>query len=472
VVLLSADTVFRRVLEDAEGYAVMVLDCDGFVRLCNRGVERLCGYGPGEVVGAHLSLFYLADEHAAGAPDRDLARTAAAGRLETEGWRRRKDGTRFWAINTFTALRGEGGELDGFGAITRDGEVDRDMALLEALFQSSPVGLVFVDRELRVRRINRSLASMIAESGLPRLGQTIYEMLPRLSRQSPLFSNVERVLATGAPLNDFEIAAHLPGKSGVSLLSVGLFPVFAGAVLIGVGAAVREVTERRRSEEERDLFLAALGHDLRNPLSAIAMAAQLLANRELDEPLHRAVTQIVSGTQRMARLINDLLDLARARRGGGIPLSPGVVDLQDICREVIVEAQLRVPEQPIRLHSESCVGSYDRDRIFQVVQNLVGNAVEHGAPGRPIVVSLAPAREWCTIAVCNEGPRIPPDVRAHLFDPFYSERRKRRGGGLGLGLYIARQLVEAHRGRIAIDSTDERTIFTVELPRNETARAR
>jgi PAS domain S-box-containing protein len=472
VQLSSPDTVYRRVVEEAESWAVMVLDREGFVRWCNRGVEHMCGYGASELMGAHLSLFYPPDEHAAGAPARDLLRAATVGRLETEGWRRRKDGSRFWAVNTLTALRGDAGELDGFGAITRDGAVHRDRALLDALFETSPVGLVFLDRELRVQRINQYLANIIDGAADRHLGKTIYEMLPRLPRHNALFKNVERVLGSGAPVGDFDFATRVAGQPGVRLLAVSLFPVLADEVLVGVGAMVRDVTERRRSEEERDLFLAALGHDLRNPLSAISMAAQLLSNPELDAAMRRAVTQIVSGTQRMARLINDLLDLARARRGGGIPLSPGVVDLQDICREVIVEAQLRVPEQPIRLHSESCIGSYDRDRIFQVVQNLVGNAVEHGAPGRPIVVSLAPAREWCTIAVCNEGPRIPPDVRAHLFDPFYSERRKRRGGGLGLGLYIARQLVEAHRGRIAIDSTDERTIFTVQLPRNETARAR
>lgn len=230
---------------------------------------------------------------------------------------------------------------------------------------------------------------------------------------------------------------------------------------------IREVQETLRLNE---MFAAALGHDLRNPLSAIMTGAALLISLGDDKTMAIG-NRILSSGSRMARMIEQLLDLSRARVGGGIPVTPAQMQLKDVAEKVVAEHQASSPGRELTLETTGVLeGSWDEPRLAQVLSNLIGNALEHGAPDAPITVRADGTSPHEVVLTVNNKGQIPADEVPHLFEPFRSGRQAgRRVEGLGLGLYIVDQLVRAHDGTVRVTSNDrDGTTFEVHLPRAAT----
>jgi two-component system, sensor histidine kinase and response regulator len=229
---------------------------------------------------------------------------------------------------------------------------------------------------------------------------------------------------------------------------------------------LRSRTEALRSNE---MFSALLAHDLRNPLSAILASARLLQRRSSDPHAHEAAARIVSSGNRMGRLIEDMLDLARARLAGGLILKREPADFRALVERVIREHQSAAPDRLIEsTYTGEFFGSWDTERIAQVVSNLIGNALKHGDPQTVVAVRLdGTAPESVSLFVVNSGT-IPDELREHLFDPFHGGKRPAgRNEGLGLGLYIVFQIVKGHGGSIDVESgRNNQTAFGVVLPRS------
>ena len=244
-------------------------------------------------------------------------------------------------------------------------------------------------------------------------------------------------------------------------------------------AGAREAAERaRRVEEEAerrrhavDTILGVVGHDLRNPLGAIHMSAALLQKRGgLEGWQARTVERMRSSAGRMGRIIADLLSYTRTRLGNGIPINRTGADLRAVVGRVVDELRAADPGREIVVETADGLdlcGAWDADRLEQVASNLVSNAVDHGDPGTPVRVELSGREEDVTLTVRNGGPGPPPEVMEHLFEPFSRppDERSRKASGLGLGLYICREIVRGHGGEIAARATPGETCVTVRLPR-------
>jgi signal transduction histidine kinase len=230
---------------------------------------------------------------------------------------------------------------------------------------------------------------------------------------------------------------------------------------------VDEEAERRRRAV--DTILGVVGHDLRNPLGAVHMSAALLMKRGgLEGWQARTVERMRSSAGRMGRIIADLLSYTRTRLGSGIPIQPREADLGAVVRRVVEELRAANPDREIEIVAAGDLcGTWDPDRLEQVASNLVSNAVDHGEPGRPVRVALAGEGGEVVLTVRNEGPGMPPEVLAHLFEPFSRppDERSRKASGLGLGLFIAREIVRGHGGVISAKAADGETAVTVRLPR-------
>jgi signal transduction histidine kinase len=235
-------------------------------------------------------------------------------------------------------------------------------------------------------------------------------------------------------------------------------------------AALRGVLEFQEG------FVAILGHDLRNPLSAIDMGTGLLLQRAdsaRDGATKRVLERMKSSTRRMSRMIEQILDLSRSRLAGGLEMSLAETDLCATLTGVVDELRAAHPSRTIDLRSPaSLVGRWDGDRLEQVFSNLIGNAISYGPAEKPVTVE---AREDegldgpVHVDVHNEGPPIPEDLQAKIFAPFRRGDRESKGpqtAGLGLGLYISHAIVAAHRGELEVRSSSaEGTTFRVTLPR-------
>jgi two-component system sensor histidine kinase/response regulator len=228
---------------------------------------------------------------------------------------------------------------------------------------------------------------------------------------------------------------------------------------------LREKTETLRLNE---MLTAVLSHDLRSPLNAVLTSALLIQRRSTEEPVKQTADRILSSGRRMSRMIEDMLDMARARLAGGIPLKREPADLGALVDRVVSEVQAAYPERRIEVvQTGDRGGNWDGERLAQVASNLLGNALQHGDASGVVRVTVDGTRSAAVVITVENSGTIPSDLLPQLFDPFRGARRQTgRTEGLGLGLYIVQQVVIAHGGSVDVQSgNDNRTAFVVRVPR-------
>lgn len=231
--------------------------------------------------------------------------------------------------------------------------------------------------------------------------------------------------------------------------------------------AIGDAVDRFMGERDkvRDVFISILGHDLRTPLQSLTMAVEMFrTDAEVPARLSKTASSASRAIARMDRMIGDLLDFARGRLGGGIPINPAPADLREVVGSVVDEFTASFLNRAIHCGAATAqgdfVGEWDAARIGQAVSNLVRNAIEHGAD--PILIALVDHGDTVRVEVSNQGT-IVADVLPMLFQPFH---RGRDGNGLGLGLFVVDEVARAHGGRIDVDSSpDQGTRFSLVLPR-------
>jgi len=253
--------------------------------------------------------------------------------------------------------------------------------------------------------------------------------------------------------------------------TVDMFRLFSELISKHIDAARKlhasetALQQERQTAELREQFMAVLGHDLRAPIRAISCFAEMLQRTPLSERGAELAQVIRGSTVRMAGLVENLLDLARGRLAGGLPLRRDANEpLEPVLRAVIREVAGSVPGRTVEtaffLHEPvSC----DRSRIAQLFTNLLSNALTYGAADQPVRVSATTSGGHLTICVANAGDPIPAAAMQHIFQPFYRSAVQQNREGLGLGLYIAHEIATAHGGTLAVESTKEETKFTFRM---------
>jgi PAS domain S-box-containing protein len=254
-------------------------------------------------------------------------------------------------------------------------------------------------------------------------------------------------------------------------------PLRSGAGIVGITGTAFDITEAKRVQEQlaqavafREQMMGVLGHDLGNPLSSVLGLAGLLQLQEgLSERAREGLRRIELSAERMHEMIKTILDFTQLRFRGPVPLSRQAMTLDVVARAIVDELQVAHPGRAIEIAAQGDLrGQWDPGRIGQVISNIVGNALTHGAGDAPVQLSLAQQGESVVVAVSNRGPTIPADQVQHLFEPFWQapgNGELRRRGGLGLGLFIVHEIVRAHGGAIDVRSLDGVTTFTLRLPR-------
>ncbi|MFY0527879.1 PAS domain-containing sensor histidine kinase [Archangium gephyra] len=367
-----------------------------------------------------------------------------------------------------------GGLRSGVGLMVEDEteRVEREQALRESeerlrgLVAVSCDGYFLHDAGL-VLEVSPSLANLIGIPPEEMVGQPLARWVAPESRDA-----VQRAMSRQVE-SPYEMTGLRADGKRIFLEVLGRQVEYAGRTVRMT--AVWDIGARKASEEAaaradafREQLLGVVGHDLRTPLYAIQLSTGALQRGGgLNETQARQVTHVATATRRMERMIHELLDFTRARLAGGIPVRPEPLSLDKPLERVVEEFQASHPARLIVSKVEGDVrGSWDESRLGQLLDNLVGNAVQHSPEDTPVEVKVVGAPDGITLTVRNEGPPVPLEERATLFEPF--KRGKRASGdGLGLGLYIARQIVVAHGGRISVESgVGLGTRFIVWLPRH------
>ncbi|HET8819111.1 MAG TPA: PAS domain-containing sensor histidine kinase [Xanthomonadaceae bacterium] len=482
------DTDFRRMVDAVEDYAIFMLDAHGRVASWNRGAELAKGYAASEIIGRHFSTFYPQDRIDEGWPERELALAREHGRVEDEGWRLRKDGSRFWASVVITALFDEDGGLRGYAKVTRDLSERREQE--ELLRQSDErfrlivegvrdYAIFMLDTEGNIVTWNLGAQlnkGYLAEEILGRHFSLFYTQ-PDIDRGWP-----EQELALALRDGRFEDEGWRVRKDGSRFwANVVITPLYGPQGRHrGFSKITRDLTQQqqitRLEDEGRQLtrFLAVLGHELRNPLSSIANVASVMELEESQAPRIRRLRDVLARqVGHLKRLVDDLLDVGRIV-SGKVRLESTPVLLQDVVGGAVEAVTPEIDRHRHVLHQdiegEELWVSGDRVRLVQVLTNLLQNAAKFTPDGGEVRVRLRRAGPQAELMVSDTGPGIPKEKLHHVFKLFAQgeeDHAAREHGGLGIGLSLAHQMVEQHGGEISAFSSGEPgkgVEFVVALP--------
>jgi PAS domain S-box-containing protein len=399
----------------------------------------------------------------------------------------RSEGDRMVLSINAAPLRDDGGAIYGAVATFRDiteqrrlaREVADERVRLRAVIDAMLSGVLLVEAPSgRVLYANRRAEATLGEwlGGLRELAVLVQLDARRLDGTPLGFEDypLVRALRSGEVSRAVELVLE-PTPGARLYLRNSAAPIFDGSgrisaavwVFEDIGCEVERQQEKERVERFRELFIGMLGHDLKNPLSAMVTGAWLLSCRGTLAPEDaRVAERIATSGERMVRMIGQILDLTRSRLAGGIRIDPVPTDLHALVRRIADECEAAHAGRSVRVETSGDPnGIWDPDRLAQVVCNLLCNAMEHTPAGAPVDVTVERVGPAVRLRVHNQGEPIPPEILPALFDPFHRTKQVRRAEGLGLGVYISAQIVAAHGGKIEVESRSPvGTTFTVTLP--------
>jgi PAS domain S-box-containing protein len=465
-------SLYQRMVEQSQDYALFLLDTDGRILSWNAGARRLKGYDADEIIGRHFSTFYPHEAVESGWPQHELKVATAEGRFEDEGWRVRKDGSRFWANVVITALRDDDGHLIGFSKITRDltqrrlreealrqseerfrllveGVVDYAIYTLEldgtvASWNAGAERIKGYRRdEIVGKHFSRFFVPEDAEAGKP------WEELALARREGRAEAEGWRVRKNGERFWARVVVSALHDDSGR---------------LRGFAKVTQDLTDQRHLQDLEKAarhvneFIATLAHELRNPLAPIRAAVQVMGMAPPGDPAQETLRQTIERqSAQLARIVDDMVDIARITRGS-MSIEHAPVDLGEVARRAaesvapLVDSkrhklEVELPPQPVVVEG-------DLHRLTQLATNLMNNAARYTPEGGKIWITVRAENGDAVLRVRDNGRGIEPDLLERVFDMFVQGRapHKRVAGGLGIGLALSRKIAELHHGSLEASS--------------------
>lgn len=370
---------------------------------------------------------------------------------------------------------------------TEPGSRERRPDGFEALFDDAPCGYLSLSADGRIANANRRIAAWTGYSKDDLLGRRLHDLLSAPAR---IFyeTNISPLLRMQGFVDEVAVDLVASNRSRISCLMnaseardgegklrytrLAIFKAterrrYERALVEGKDATERAAAAEREISQLREQFIAVLGHDLRNPLASISSGIRLLTDRENISSKGERILALMQGSVvRASDLIENVLDFARGRLGGGLSLLRSAdAPLTPLLEQVVAEIGSVSPGRDIRCtFTMSDPVDCDRTRIGQLLSNLLGNAVTHGSKTQPIEVRGDTDGARFTLSVANGGIPISPSAMEKLFEPFFRGERRPTQMGLGLGLHIASEIAKAHDGELTVVSNDVETRFTFTMP--------
>jgi PAS domain S-box-containing protein len=466
--LQDADSAYR-VLVEGMRQGAATIGRDGTILFANGRLCEMLGASVEDVVGHSLTECFGFDADTI----QTILRSALEGQTPSE-FLIRKGELSMSAVISACTLEAEGPDAifclvisdvsDKKAAEERQAALAEERAELTGIFSKLPIAVFVADPRGGIYYVNEMGEKLASAEGMLDKVRSFAGAMREDGPAEPIQVDVKQRDGTTACYSLYANGVRSPVKG-------------SRAVVVAMDVTHQREAEKRRERDDqlRETFVAILGHDLRTPLSTIHTAGELMQRRASTPEDAKLANIIMRATQRMKGLTDDMLDLASSRLGEGIRVAPVEADLALLVTTVTEElSEGHRVDFAIDLLGDTR-GFWDPGRLTQVLSNLLGNAVSYGAPGKAIHVRVnGRDDERVTIEVTNQGEPIPRDLLPVLFDPFRRGQGagNRNKGGIGLGLYIAEQIVAAHGGTVEVQSgTEEGTTFRVQLPRRSSGRA-
>jgi len=483
---LSANAeIFRRLVESVRDYAIFMLTPEGVIASWNNGAQLIKQYSAAEAIGKHFSIFYLPDAVASGWPEEELRRSLRDGRFEDEGWRVRKDGSRFWANVIISPLLDASGTLLGYSKVTRDLTErrrheeqlrEREERLRLIVDGVKDHAMFLLDPSGRIESWNPAAHKVLGYAPSEIVGRDAAILYPTQERNS---GRPQAELAAAAHAGGFHSQAWKIKADGTEVWTDGAISAIrdSDGRLKGFVHILRDLTEQRRiaeleAEGRRILeFIAMLSHELRNPLAPIRNAVSILKLPQGQQQTTKYADMIGRQVAHLTRLVDDLMDVSRITTGK-IELEHAPLELNTLV-QVAVDSMRSTFEQyghdiEVRPAPQPVFIEGDAVRLTQVVVNLLSNAAKYTAPKGRIEVEVSRNHSVVRLDVIDNGIGMSESLLERVFDPFVQGERAldRAEGGLGIGLTLVKKLVELHGGSVLASSAGpgRGAKFTITLP--------
>ncbi len=471
--LRRSEERFRLMVEGVKDYGIIMLDPEGRVVSWNAGAERISGYRADEILGNEFSVFFPTEDAARGKPQLELSTAAAEGRAEDEGWRVRKDGSRFWADVVITALRNASGTLRGFSKVTRDlterrkvEEALRDSeGRFRSLVETAQDAIVSADTQGTIVSFNPAAERIFGYSKEETLGRPLTVLMPQRFHQ-PHWQGLRRFLvASQARVVGTTVEMIGRRKDGVEFpleLSLASWKSKDSTFFTGI---LTDITERKKAEDEirersaqlqaandeLEAFSYSVSHDLRAPLRAIDGFSQAFLEDygdRFDETGKDYLRRVRAATQRMGLLIDDLLDLSRVTRA---EMRRETVDLSAMAHAVIAELSKAHPSRHVEVViADNLKVEGDARLLRLVLENLLGNAWKFTTRRSKARIEFHSVEMDGQVAYCvrDDGAGFDPRFAQRLFGAFQRLHTVAEFPGTGIGLATVQRIVHRHGGRV------------------------
>ncbi len=511
---LEAEEKFRLLVESVNDYGIFLMDPEGYIQSWNAGAEKIKGYTADEIIGKHFSTFYTVPDIQRNHPQEELKLAIKNGKYQEEGWRLRKNGTKFWAYIVITPLRNKHGDLVGFAKVTRDlterkeaeeklrQSEERSRRMFEGI---KDYAMIMLDPEGHIVSWNEGARRIKGYEPSEVIGKYFSIFYPESDIQ---MGKCEYELREAKLTGRFEDEGWRVRKDGTKFWANVLITAIRddNKNIIGFSKLTRDITDKKRSDdllkmahanlerrvEERtrqltetneklqkaiyirDEFLSIASHELRTPLTPLKLQIQGLAHTlrrggltDLSiEKVKKVTESCDKSITRLSLLIDNLLDVSRINMGK-LNLNYEKTDLVALTSDIIDRHRQEITVSGSKVNfsfEHEVIGNFDRLRLEQVISNLLTNSLKYGMR-RPISISISDDTHHATITIQDKGIGISQKDFERIFLRFERATSDMKIGGLGLGLYITKQIVEAHGGNISVRSeVGEGSTFTVKIP--------
>jgi hypothetical protein len=484
--LRASEQRFRALVQGVRDYAIFMLDPDGNVATWNEGAQHIKGYSASDIIGRHFSRFYPPDALARGLPAHELKTATIEGRFEDEGWRLRKDGSRFWANVVLTAIRDVHGQLLGFTKITRDlterRRHEQELRASEEKFRMLVEGVI----DYAIITLDRDGCITSWNTGAARLnGYAASDIIGR--HFSRLYPTDE--IDANKPWQDLIVAreqgrhveegwrARRDGTQYWANNLVALLHESDGRSQ-SYYMVTQDLSQRKYAEDLADAaqrtheFIAMLAHELRNPLAPIRNAVALMERKGLGDPVLESMRQTIDRqSMLLTRIVDELLDVNRIARGQ-FSVERSAIDLREVLHRAMETSRPLIEQRhqtfEVKIPDAALTVNGDPMRLTQVFLNLMNNAAKYTHVGGKLSLKVDVVEGNYCVRVADNGKGIPRDSLETVFELFMQIDPESSGtqGGLGVGLALVRRIVELHGGRVFARSEglNHGSEFVVQLP--------
>ncbi|GIW61898.1 MAG: hypothetical protein KatS3mg089_0750 [Patescibacteria group bacterium] len=470
--LQEKERLFQEMVDNSHGFAIYVMNKKGKIISWNKGAESVYGYTRKDVIGSDCCKFYPREEQEKKIPQALLQQAIEEGKAEYEGWHVKKDGSFIWVHGTITAVKNKEGRIVRFVKITHDITQRRRMEIavqenekrMQEMLQNISLISLIVDMHGTVTYANPYYYSLTGFTEEEIVGKSFFQFVPQRQRQK-----IKKLLELSEKKISFSTEGAILTKFGQERLIHWTNVIFhdSGGKPVGILCMGEDITEKKFIDVQKDAFFSLASHELKTPITTIKLLIQSALKRAQKLKLSLTELDLVDKeVNRLVELIDEMLDIARINIGR-FYLHLEKVDLNQLINETIAKVQFLAGKRKILFKKEKEVYALaDSRRIEQVVTNLLTNAIKYSNDKTSITIEAYNRKKDILVSVTDQGRGIPRNELNRIFDRFYQVAPSRDNrNGFGLGLYICREIIRKHKGKIwATSEVGKGTTFYFTLP--------